>query len=264
MNELVSVIIPMYNAENTIVKCLDTVKNQNFDGDFEIFVINDGSTDKSQQMVEKYIAENPEMNIQLFHQKNKGVSSARNLGLRQAKGQYIAFLDADDEWLKDKTKNQIEVFHQYQEIKWLATCGVGKKILFPYQKNENGLYEVSFRKLLLRNEILVPSVILKREIIDKVGLFSENQRYAEDVNYWLRISRYYKMYISAHELVLAGGGKRTFGVSGLSANLKAMHQGFLSNLSYCSEQKWISKVEYWLYFVFYKLKYAVLQFRKLM
>ena len=90
---MISVIIPLYNAENTILAALDSVKNQEGDFDFEILVINDGSTDKSAVKVQQFIDENPQLNIQLIHQDNKGVSSARNAGLRLAKGEWIAFFD---------------------------------------------------------------------------------------------------------------------------------------------------------------------------
>ena len=81
---MISVIIPLYN-ENTILAALDSVKNQEGDFDFEILVINDGSTDKSAEKVQQFIDENPQLKIQLIHQENKGVSSARNVGLRLAK-----------------------------------------------------------------------------------------------------------------------------------------------------------------------------------
>ena len=70
---MISVIIPLYNAENTILAALDSVKNQEGNFDFEIMVINDGSTDKSAEKVQQFIDENPQLNIQLIHQENKGV-----------------------------------------------------------------------------------------------------------------------------------------------------------------------------------------------
>ena len=113
---MISVIIPLYNAENTILAALDSVKNQEGDFDFEILVINDGSNDKSAEKVQQFIDENPQLNIQLIHQENKGVSSARNAGLRLAKGEFIAFLDADDVWLPHKTKVMMKVLTENSEI----------------------------------------------------------------------------------------------------------------------------------------------------
>ena len=117
---MISVIIPLYNAENTILAALDSVKNQEGDFDFEIMVINDGSTDKSAEKVQQFIDENPQLKIQLIHQENKGVSSARNAGLRLAKGEFIAFLDADDVWLPHKTKVMMKVLTENSEIDFLV------------------------------------------------------------------------------------------------------------------------------------------------
>ena len=118
---MISVIIPLYNAENTILATLDSVKNQEGDFDFEIMVINDGSTDKSAEKVQQFIDENPQLNIQLIHQYNKGVSSARNAGLRLAKGEGIAFLDSDDVWLSHKTKVMMKVLTENSKIDFLAS-----------------------------------------------------------------------------------------------------------------------------------------------
>lgn len=105
---VISVIIPVYNAEESIEKCLDSIKKQTWTGEFEIIVINDGSTDRSGEILENYRQKNPEMPIQLIHQENGGVSKARNAGLKIAKGDYIALLDSDDEWLPEKTEKQMK------------------------------------------------------------------------------------------------------------------------------------------------------------
>ncbi|MDR2206774.1 MAG: glycosyltransferase, partial [Flavobacteriaceae bacterium] len=198
----ISVIIPMYNAEKTIIKALDSVKKQT-DGiqDFEIIVINDGSTDESKSLIDNYIQNNPEMNILLLNQTNGGVSRARNAGLKIAKGNYIALLDADDEWLPEKIQTQINYFENEKiNIDFLATVRNNHKILFPY-KIKNNLAEITFKKLLIRNEAQPSTVIFKKKILENTGYFDENQRYAEDVNFWMRISLKNKMYILNENLV---------------------------------------------------------------
>ena len=125
---MISVIIPLYNAENTILAALDSVKNQEGDFDFEIMVINDGSTDKSAEKVQQFIDENPQLKIQLIHQENKGVSSARNAGLRSAKGEWIAFLDSDDVWLPHKTKVMMKVLTENPEIDFLVALRNSERI----------------------------------------------------------------------------------------------------------------------------------------
>ena len=95
-----SVIIPIFNAQSTLRKCLDSVLNQTFI-DYEVICVDDGSSDLSGEICEEYALNNPK--IRVFHQANRGVSAARNLGLMNAKGEYISFCDSDDwverEWL---------------------------------------------------------------------------------------------------------------------------------------------------------------------
>ena len=192
---MVSVIIPLYNAETTILAALESVKNQYGNFDFEIIVVNDGSTDSSIYRVKEFIEKNPELNIQLIHQENKGVSSARNAGLQSAKGDFLAFLDADDVWLPHKTAEQLKILQQLSLDADFISCRINdNKLLFPYF-SKNKLVKVTFRKLLIRNGIPTPTVIFKRKVLSNTGFFDDNQKFAEDHNYWLKISLHNKIYI---------------------------------------------------------------------
>ena len=91
-----SIIIPVYNVEKYIKKCLDSVFNQTYK-DFEVIVVNDGTPDKSMEMIKEY-------NVTIIDQKNQGLSAARNNAVKKAKGDYIIFLDSDDYWRKDLLK----------------------------------------------------------------------------------------------------------------------------------------------------------------
>ncbi len=255
---MISVIIPLYNAESTIVKALDSVKNQKTDEVFEIFVINDGSTDNSKGIVENYILENPEMKIHLIHQENKGVSAARNAGLRLAKGEFIALLDADDVWLPEKTEKQMR-FLKNEEIKldFLTSLWNDEKVTFPYKLGENGLVKISLRKLLLKITGQTSTAIFKRKIIDANVFFEENQRYSEDANFWMKVSENFEMNLLPESLVIAGSGKKSFGISGLSANLKEMEKGIQKNILEMYSNKRISKIEYIIFRIFSKIKYLV-------
>lgn len=253
---MISVIIPLYNAENSIEKALQSIKNQTWTGDFEILVINDGSTDKSKKVVETYIQKNSELKIQLINQENGGVSKARNTGLELAKGEYIALLDSDDEWYPQKTERQmIFLESSTEEIDFLGCRRKNHEILYPYKIEHNNLALISFRELMFRNETQPSTVIFKSKVLKNSGLFDAKQRYAEDLNYWLKISEHNKMYILNEELVLTGAGKRTFGVSGLSANLGAMEKGFQKNLKEMYRLNRIGITQYIGYFIFYKVKY---------
>ena len=249
----------MYNAEDVISDALDSVKNQTFPPErFEIIIVNDGSTDNSGEIVQSYIEKNPKLNIQLLHQENGGVSKARNIALEKATGDYIALLDADDEWFPEKTERQISTLaNKNFEIDFLGCRRKNHEILYPYEVADNNLAPINFRKLMFRNETQPSTVVFKRKVLENSGLFDENQRYAEDLNYWLKVSEHNKMYILNEELVLAGSGKRTFGVSGLSANLGAMEKGFQKNLKEILKLKRISFPEYIGYYIFYRVKYIV-------
>lgn len=256
---IVSVIIPVYNAENTIERALHSVAVQTAGTQvFEIIIINDGSTDRTRPLIEEYIRKNPGMDILLINQPNGGVSKARNTGLKIAKGDYIALLDADDEWLPQKTEKQLALLESTTlRIDFLATRRNSQRILLPYRV-DNHLAEITFRKLLLRNEAQPSTVMFKRKILDNTGYFNDDQRYAEDLNYWMRITANNTMYILDESLLVAGGGKRTFGVSGLSANLSLMEKGFRRNLKEMHGLKKISRAEYLFLALFYKAKYLLL------
>ena len=92
----ISAIVPVYNAEEYIERCLKSLISQSIGSDIEIIVVNDGSTDRTQKILESYKLKND--NIKIFSIENNGVSHARNLGIQYAKGEYITFVDADD-WL---------------------------------------------------------------------------------------------------------------------------------------------------------------------
>ncbi|MCW3161481.1 glycosyltransferase family 2 protein [Chryseobacterium oryctis] len=259
---MISVIIPMYNAEKTVINALNSIKAQTVGIEkFEIIIINDGSTDRSKEIVEDYIKENPEMSIRLLKQSNKGVSEARNAGLRIAEGDFIALLDADDEWLPQKTEKQLKYLQNNDlNIDFLATRRNNNEILFPY-KVINNLAQITFKKLLLRNEAQPSTVIFKRKVLENTGYFNKNQRYAEDLNYWMKVSRNNRMYILNENLLIADGGKRTFGVSGLSANLSAMESGFQQNIKEMYNLKYINFIQYVFLKFFYKAKYLFLLIR---
>lgn len=255
---MISVIIPVYNSEKTIEKALLSVKNQTWKGFFEIIVVNDGSTDSSKSIIENYRVENPAQNIILINKQNEGVSKARNAGLKAANGEFIALLDSDDEWLPEKTEKQICYLENYKfEVDFIASLWNYEKVNFPYSIGENNLVEITLKKLLLKITGQTSTAIFKRKILDNTGFFDDNQQYSEDANFWMRISERNKMYLLPEKLVIAGNGKKSFGESGLSANLKEMERGIQKNIKEMYQTRRINGIEYFFYFIISKLKYAV-------
>lgn len=247
----------MYNAQESIQKSLNSIKDQIWNGDFEVIIVNDGSTDGSAKIVEEYIHQNAEGKFVFINQKNGGVSKARNAGMKVAKGDYIAFLDADDIWMPEKTMKQM-YFLENDSIDFITSLWNNVRVSFPYVVNpSNGLVEVSLKKLLLKVTGQTSTAIFKREVLEKIGLFDEMQRYAEDANFWMRVTEHYKMYLLPEPLVIAGEGKKSFGHSGLSANLKEMEKGIQKNIAEMYRSKRINGVQFLFYFVISKLKYWV-------
>ena len=121
MSQLISIIIPVYNSQKTIIKSLESITNQLGSYNFEIIIINDGSTDASEDLINNFISENESLLIKYYYKKNGGVSSSRNIGLKNAQGEFIAFLDSDDAWEESKIKTQLTVFAENSEIDFLAT-----------------------------------------------------------------------------------------------------------------------------------------------
>lgn len=240
----------MYNSEDTIKVCIHSVLHQTYKGRVEIIVVNDGSKDNSKTIIEEIIRNNNSyIEIQLINKENGGVSTARNTGLNLAKGEFIALLDSDDEWLKDKIEKQMSVFNQDSKIGF-----VGGLINKPLQQEEK-LVEIPLSKLIFKNYFQPSTVMFKREVVDKVGFFDETQKYAEEGNYFMRIANLYKCVLLNYQVVLYGQGKGGFGISGLSANLKEMEKGELKNLSFAYKQDFISVYTYFIAVVYSVLKY---------
>lgn len=189
---MVSVIIPYYNNEETIIRALESVKNQTFK-DIEIITIDDGSSDNSFNIVEEWKKINS-IKFRNFKQKNSGPSVARNKGIDLAQGKYVAFLDADDSWETSKLEKQVNVLEENEEIS-IVGCdhyiNEGGKVL-TRSTNSKDIREVTFNTKLLKNQFCTPSVVIRRSILIESNIrFSENQRYAEDTLFYLQILRKY-------------------------------------------------------------------------
>jgi len=199
---LFSVIIPTHNRISLVTRAIDSVLNQSFK-DFELIVIDDASTDGSTKILKQY------KNIKVITNKtNKGVSYSRNIGIKNAKGKIIAFLDSDDEWKKNKLQIQADFFeknknykiHQTDEI-WIkngAFLNKSKKHL----KREGNIFYDSLHLCLISPS----AVAIKKEIFNEIGYFDENFEVCEDYDLWLRITKKYKIGYSSEKCVIKYGG----------------------------------------------------------
>lgn len=251
----ISVIIPVYNSADTIIDALDSVRDQTrFDLISQILVIDDGSKDNSAELIRRYIEDNPGMPIEFYQKENGGVSSARNMALAKASGNWIAFLDSDDVWLENRISRQVEAIDANPDIDFLG-AGIDDKGLNILGRRITSLYKANIRDLTLKFFPVTPSILMRRRIYDEMGGYNEGWRYAEDGEYYMRICLKYNYYFLPEHLIDIGHGKRAFGEKGLSSNLKAMYEGNKKLIMWLHDDKVISTPFYLFLRVFYWLKH---------
>lgn len=189
---MISVVIPLYNKEASIANTLNCVLAQTYQ-DFEIVVVDDGSTDNSAAVVDTF----KDHRIRLIHQPNGGVSAARNAGIKEAKGEYVAFLDADDKWLVEHLENLAQLIKMYPNNKAYATNyynelkGIRKNVVLnkiPF-KTEMGILNNYFE--ICSNSqppVWSSAVCVERNLISDIGGFPAGIKAGEDLLTWARIA----------------------------------------------------------------------------
>jgi glycosyltransferase involved in cell wall biosynthesis len=206
---LVSIIVPVWNAEEYIKESVDSALAQTHPN-FEVIVVDDGSTDGTRNILESYAKDS---RFKYVYQTNKGLAGARNTGIRESKGEYVAFLDSDDIFMPDKIKEQVDAFEThpdfgvcYSDLTHFsdspATLSVAMRAGPPAPTR--GAWRASSKprefyhhrytypsgdilEPLLRRQFINPlTVMVRREVIDKYGMFNESFRRSEDWELWLR------------------------------------------------------------------------------
>ena len=182
-DRLISVIIPCYNGEKFIAECVESVLQQTYPS-FEVIVVNDGSTDKSADIIRRYT----DARVTCFYKENGGLSSARNYGITKAKGEAIAFLDCDDTWHRKK----LEKLVPYLEGNDLVYSGFIERIEgegAPVNKQKSTSIPLK-TKLLTGNAISGSgsSVVVKHSALVSLGTFREDLAIGEDWELWTRVA----------------------------------------------------------------------------
>ncbi len=181
MTPIISIIIPCFNNESTITETLESVYQQKLT-DYEVIIINDGSTDNSVTIIEQYSKENNLQNLIVYSTQNRGQSAARNLGAKNAMGKYLLFLDADDLIHCDYLKSGVAFLEKNNSIN-LVYCNAQ---LFGSVNEIWKLPDFDPVSLLLENSIFI-SAIIRKQIFEKAGAFDEKLKYIEDWDLWIRI-----------------------------------------------------------------------------
>jgi len=196
-NPKVSIIIPAYNHEKYVGEAIQSVLTQTFE-DFELIIINDGSTDNTEAEILKF----KDDRIQYYFQPNRGLSATLNRGVGLARGEFFNFLPSDDMFLPEKLAVQLKAFEESADIGvvfsyHLVVDGEGKEVkddpivdwfTVPFKTREE-----IFPALFERNFLSVPTALIKMECFKKVGLFDESLKIAQDYDLWMRILRYYDL-----------------------------------------------------------------------
>jgi glycosyltransferase involved in cell wall biosynthesis len=201
---LISVIIPVYNCVEYLQKALASVLDQN-GVSVEVIVV-DSSRDNSCTILSRQ----SEPRVRYVYQEPRGVSAARNLGIQHAQGEFIAFQDADDEWLPEKLKMQMSAFDRYPDTGLVFTDTMMFRDEGVIQETMNGhmlrdwcrshasdepdcYYGRLYEQLLIRDCMNTSSVLVRRKVLEEHGTFDENFKVGEDYDLWLRIARNHPM-----------------------------------------------------------------------
>ena len=198
----ISVVIPTYNRVELLKRSIDSVINQTIKP-FEIIIVDDGSNDGTEAMIKKNYD-----SLKLIKQKNKGASAARNSGIKASSGEWICFLDSDDEWKNDKLEKQITAVANNSDYKFFHSNEIwiknGKRI---NQKKKHKKYGGDiFKKCLDMCRISPSSVLIDKNIFEEIGFFNENLVVCEDYELWLRICDKYKVFFIDEPLIIKYGG----------------------------------------------------------
>jgi len=199
-NATVSVVIPTFNRAGVVVRAIDSVLSQTRPPD-ELVVVDDGSTDETAARLR---AEFPR--VRLIRQANRGVSAARNAGVRATTGEWIALLDSDDEWLPNKLERQLagiddETMLCHTDEIWIRR---GRRVN-PMKKHKK-LGGRIFMHCLPRCAISPSSALLRRRLFDTVGFFDEDLPACEDYDFWLRVTARFPVLFVDEPLIVKHGG----------------------------------------------------------
>lgn len=212
----VSIIIPTYNRAYCIRRSIDSILAQTYK-DFELIIVDDGSTDETEQIIAEYISSNPAIRY-IKTPSNGGVSAARNLGMKEALGEYIAFQDSDDYWLPDKLEKQMSAIEasgadfSYTYVKYTLADNSTIIIPDPNTPLENMSGQI-YQQLLHSNLVGAPTLLIHKRCYQTIGGFDTTLPALEDYDYALRLSQHFNAVFVSEPLILS-----TLSDNGVSAN----------------------------------------------
>lgn len=198
---IVSVILPTFNRADLVLESIHSILGQSYKN-YELIVIDDGSVDNTREQLSPLVKEGL---LKYAYQENSGLPAARNHGIRLAKGSLITFLDSDDLYLPEKLEKQAAFFEEHPEAQMLQ-CWFSK---FNEQSEDLGVRDTSwfegqiYPDILMQWSVLmaVSCVMMRREVLDKVGPFNESLLWGEDLDLWRRVARHFPYHMIPESLV---------------------------------------------------------------
>lgn len=200
---LVSVVIPTYNRAGKVLRAVDSVLHQSFK-DFELIVVDDGSTDDTKFWIKNY----QDPRLKFFSIPHGGVARARNFGVTKTSGEWICFLDSDDVWRRHKLSEQVHYHEAHRDILISQTNDVWLRNSVRVNKMKKHAVREGpiFRESLQLCLICASSVMIKKSLFDAIGGFDESLPTCEDYDLWLRITAQHSVGFVAKPLVTKFGG----------------------------------------------------------
>ncbi len=204
----ISIILPTFNRPNMTIRALNSIVKQTY-RHFELIVIDDGSFDNTYDRINDYLKTQQNIKYKLIKKTNKGVSHARNIGLRLAQYDWVAFLDSDDEWLPSRLQTQVNYINKTPDCHWVYSDEQWVKdgVVIPVKPNSCKKYHGAvLKKAIDRCFIGCSTVLIRKSHIEDVGGFNENFPACEDYDLWLKLLSKYKVDYIDQKLVTRFGG----------------------------------------------------------
>lgn len=204
-NIRISVVVPAYNVEKYIVRSVSSILNQTIQP-FEIIVVDDGSTDNTANLIKEFGEK-----VTYYFKENGGECSARNFGVKKAKGEWIAWLDSDDEWISTHLENFINVIHKKSDLKWFGAPANSYdentgRLIHQYKKHPDdqlisGIFFKDYLSALPPYAFFcADTFIIHKEVFEKVGLFDITKKTGGDIDMWFRIGLHFPEVGFSHEI----------------------------------------------------------------
>lgn len=210
----VSVVIPTYNRAHVLPNAISSVLTQTF-RDFEIIIVDDGSTDQTQELLRNHSAP-----ITIIRQENQGVSAARNAGILASRGEYVAFLDSDDEWLRNKLESQVGFLILNHKVDFVSCLAVNESAA-PFRRMRPKARQQFFDALSYPFPSNVSRFVVRRSCFERHGLFDVSLNGPEDRDLWLRFLYRGSRMDMIHQPLI----KYAFSPDALSGNALVMLRG---------------------------------------